>query len=142
MKNSPRILLVEDDEVDALTVRRILGEIAVGTRAVGTRLDIVSDGEQALAFLRNPANPRPDIILLDLNMPRMNGIEFLEIAKSDDDLKMIPVVVVTTSKGGPDIEDSFRLGAAGYMAKPVDYQEFVEIVTLVDRYWTLSELPH
>ena len=136
MINSESILLVEDDQVDALTVKRILKEIKVGNR-----LDIVKDGEEALAFLRDPENGRPGIIVLDLNMPRMNGIEFLKIAKKDDNLKMIPVVVLTTSKGDQDKIDSFNLGVAGYMIKPVDYQKFVEIVTTIDRYWTLSELP-
>ena len=137
MRNSRRILLIEDDQVDALTVKRILGELNAGDR-----LNIVSDGEQALEFLQDSAQPRPSIILLDLNMPRMNGIEFLQIVKNDDSLKVIPVVVVTTSKGGQDITDSFRLGVAGYMTKPVNYQKFVEIITTIDRYWSLSELPH
>lgn len=137
MKNSRRILLIEDDQVDALTVKRILGELNAGDR-----LDTVNDGEQALEFLQDAAQPRPSIILLDLNMPRMNGIEFLQIVKNDDSLKVIPVVVVTTSKGGQDIADSFELGVAGYMTKPVDYQKFVEIITTIDRYWSLSELPH
>ncbi len=137
MQNSRRILLIEDDQVDALTVKRILGELNAGDR-----LDIVNDGEQALEFLQDSAQPRPSIILLDLNMPRMNGIEFLQIVKNDDSLKVIPVVVVTTSKGGQDIADSFDLGVAGYMTKPVDYQKFVEIITSIDRYWSLSELPH
>ena len=136
MRNSESILLVEDDQVDALMVKRVLKEIKIGTR-----LDIVKDGEEALAFLRDPENGRPGIIVLDLNMPRMNGIEFLKIAKKDDNLKMIPVVVLTTSKGDQDKVDSFNLGVAGYMIKPVDYQKFVEIVTTIDRYWTLSELP-
>jgi len=137
MKNSRRILLIEDDQVDALTVKRILRELSAGDR-----LDIVSDGEQALEFLKDPVQPRPSIILLDLNMPRMNGIEFLQIVKNEESLKMIPVVVVTTSKGGQDIADSFGLGVAGYMVKPVNYQKFVEIITTIDRYWSLSELPH
>ena len=136
MRNSKPILLIEDDHVDAMTVKRILKEIKVGNR-----LDIVKDGEDALEFLRNPETVRPGIILLDLNMPRMNGIEFLKIAKKDDNLKMIPVVVFTTSKGDQDKIDSFNLGVAGYMIKPVDYQKFVELVKAIDRYWTLSELP-
>ncbi len=137
MKNSRRILLIEDDRVDAITIKRILGELNAGDR-----LDIVSDGEQALEFLRDPVQHRPSIILLDLNMPRMNGIEFLQLVKNHARLKMIPVIVVTTSNGEQDISDSFRLGAAGYMIKPVDYQKFVEIITTIDRYWSLSELPH
>lgn len=136
MLNSRPILLIEDDQVDVLTIKRIMKEIRIENR-----LEVVADGEQALAYLRNPDNHRPAIILLDLNMPRMNGIDFIQVLKSDDALKMIPVIVITTSKGEPDIEDCFRLGVAGYMAKPVNYQKFVEIITVVVRYWSLSELP-
>ena len=136
MRSNKPILLVEDDQVDAMTVKRALKEINITNR-----LDITNNGEEALEFLRNPGNDKPGIILLDLNMPRMNGIEFLKIAKSDDDLKKIPVVVLTTSKEDQDKVDSFNLGVAGYMIKPVDYLQFVEVVKTIDLYWTLSELP-
>jgi DNA-binding response OmpR family regulator len=91
--------------------------------------------------LRNTGNERPCIILLDLNMPLMNGIEFLKEFKQDSDLKKIPVVVLTTSKEEEDKINSYNLGIAGYMIKPVDYIEFVEVVRTIDLYWTLSELP-
>jgi CheY-like chemotaxis protein len=136
MRSSKPILLVEDDQVDAMTVKRALKEIKVTNR-----LDIVNDGEQALAFLKNPDKDTPGIILLDLNMPRMNGIEFLKIAKKDETMKKIPVIVLTTSKDDQDKIDSFNFGVAGYMVKPVDYQKFVEVVKTIDLYWTLSELP-
>jgi CheY-like chemotaxis protein len=136
MRSSKPILLVEDDQVDAMTVKRALKEIKVSNH-----LDIVANGEEALSFLRNPENEKPGIILLDLNMPKMNGIEFLKIAKKDEPLKKIPVVVLTTSKAEQDKVDSFDLGVAGYMLKPVDYQKFVEVVKTIDLYWTLSELP-
>lgn len=136
MRSSKPILLVEDDQVDAMTVKRALKEINVTNR-----LDITNNGEEALAFLRNLENEKPGIILLDLNMPKMNGIEFLKIAKHDDALKKIPVVVLTTSKEEQDKVDSFNLGVAGYMIKPVDYLQFVEVVRTIDLYWTLSELP-
>jgi CheY-like chemotaxis protein len=136
MRSFKPILLVEDDQVDAITVKRALKEIKVTNR-----LDIVHDGEEALTFLKNAENENPGIILLDLNMPRMNGIEFLKIAKKDDSLKKIPVVVLTTSKEDQDKVDSFNLGVAGYMIKPVDYRKFVEVVKTIDMYWTLSELP-
>ncbi|MBW2709268.1 MAG: response regulator [Deltaproteobacteria bacterium] len=110
MKSSKPILLVEDDRVDAMTVKRALKEIKVTNR-----LDVVENGEAALSFLRNPEHEKPGIILLDLNMPKMNGIEFLEIAKKDDTLKRIPVVVLTTSKEDQDKVDSFNFGVAGYM---------------------------
>ena len=136
MRSTKPILLVEDDRVDAMTVRRALREINVVNR-----LDIVGDGEEALAFLRDPENEEPCIILLDLNMPRMNGIEFLTVAKQDEALKRIPVVVLTSSREEQDKVDSFDLGVAGYMVKPVDYQQFVEVMRTIDLYWTLSELP-
>ncbi|MBW1837530.1 MAG: response regulator, partial [Deltaproteobacteria bacterium] len=103
-----------------MTVKRALKDINITNR-----LDIVNDGEEALTFLRNTKNKKPGIILLDLNMPRMNGIEFLQIAKKDDSLKRIPVVVLTTSKEDQDKVDSFNFGVAGYMIKPVGYRKFV-----------------
>ena len=136
MRTDKPILLVEDDRVDAMTVQRALKELKVMNQ-----LDIAGDGEEALAFLRDPENERPCIILLDLNMPRMNGIEFLEVIKQDQALKRIPVVVLTTSAEEQDKVDSFSLGVAGYMVKPVDYEQFVEVVRTIDLYWTLSELP-
>jgi len=135
--NSDRpILLIEDDRVDAMTVERALQEIKITNR-----LDISGNGEEALAFLRDPENELPCIILLDVNMPRMNGIEFLEVVKQDSVLRSIPVVVLTTSTEERDKVNSFKLGVAGYMVKPVDYEQFVEVVKTIDMYWTLSELP-
>jgi len=136
LKNNRPILLVEDDAIDRMTVERALKEIKVTNR-----LDMVKNGEEAVDFLRDASNVRPGIILLDLNMPKMNGIEFLKVIKADDDLKRIPVIVLTTSKDERDRVDSFNLGVAGYMLKPVDYLQFVEVVRTIDLYWTLSELP-
>jgi len=136
MRSTKPILLVEDDRVDAMTVRRAMKDIKVVNR-----LDIAGDGEDALAFLRDPENEEPCIILLDLNMPRMNGIEFLTLIKQDEALKRIPVVVLTSSSEEQDKVDSFDLGVAGYMIKPVDYHQFVEVMRAIDLYWTLSELP-
>ncbi len=136
MKSKKPILLIEDDQVDAMTVQRALAEIHVTNQ-----LDIVASGEEALAFLKNNKHDRPGIMLLDLNMPKMNGIEFLKIIKEDKLLRRIPVVVLTTSKEEQDKIDSFDLGVAGYMIKPVDYNLFVEAVKTIDLYWTLSELP-
>ena len=136
MRSSRPILLVEDDQVDAMTVKRALKELHVTNH-----MDTVENGEEALSFLRDPQNEKPGIILLDLNMPRMNGIEFLTVAKQDEALKKIPVVVLTTSREDQDKVDSFNLGVAGYMIKPVDYRQFVEVVKTINLYWTLSELP-
>jgi CheY-like chemotaxis protein len=136
VRSKKPILLVEDDMIDRMTVERALKEIRVTNR-----LDMVGNGEEALDFLRDPTNEKPGIILLDLNMPKMNGIDFLKIAKQDPQLKRIPVIVLTTSKDERDRVDSFNLGVAGYMLKPVDYIQFVEVVRAIDLYWTLSELP-
>jgi len=130
------ILLVEDDQVDCMTIKRALEEVKINNR-----LDIVSNGEEALAYLLSSENNLPGIILLDLNMPRMNGIEFLKNVKTHAGLKKIPVVVLTTSMAKQDINDSFELGAAGYMVKPLDYREFIDAVVTIAQYWRLSEVP-
>ena len=128
-------MLVEDDEVDAMTVRRALKELHVKNPLVRAE-----NGEAALAILRTPNQVMPCLILLDLNMPVMGGIEFLVVAKHDAELRRIPVVVLTTSDEQQDKVASFDLGVAGYIRKPVDYKQFVEAVRAIDTYWTLSEL--
>ncbi|MEN8246360.1 MAG: response regulator [Thermodesulfobacteriota bacterium] len=130
------ILLVEDDRVDCMTIKRALEEVKIDNS-----LDIVSNGEEALAYLLSSENELPGLILLDLNMPRMNGIEFLKTVKTHQGLKKIPVVVLTTSMADQDINASFELGAAGYMVKPLDYKEFIDAVVTIARYWQLSEMP-
>lgn len=136
MRSDKPILLVEDDRVDAMTVQRALREIKVTNR-----LEIASDGEEGLAVLRDPEREKPCLILLDLNMPRMGGLEFLQVVKQDGILRRIPVVVLTSSGEEQDKVDSFDLGVTGYMVKPVDYRQFVEVVRAINLYWTLSELP-
>ena len=136
MNGMKTILLVEDDRVDAMTVKRALKAIHVTNP-----LAMTGNGEEALAWLKDPNTEQPCIILLDLNMPRMNGIEFLDIIKHDETLRTIPVVILTTSKDEIDRAKSFDLGVAGYMVKPVDYVQFVEVVRTINLYWTLSELP-
>jgi len=129
-------LLVEDDEVDAMTVQRAFKDLKV-TNELVHRIN----GEEALKYLRAEDSQMPCVILLDLNMPKMNGIEFLKILKEDEKLKKFPVVVLTTSKEEHDIVESFELSVAGYIVKPVDYKRFVEAIRAIDLYWTLSELP-
>ena len=121
MKGNIPILLVDDDPVDVMTVKRALRE-----SRITNPLHVTSNGEDALGYLRrqgawsDPASsPRPGIILLDLNMPVMNGIEFLNVVKADDDLKRIPVIVLTTSREDEDRIASFDLSVAGYIIKPV-----------------------
>jgi CheY-like chemotaxis protein len=136
MKDSRPILLVEDDIVDAMTVGRVFKDLKITNSLVH-----MTDGECALDYLRNDGSDQPCVILLDLNMPRMNGIEFLKIIKADEELRKIPVIVLTTSKEEQDKIETFRFGVAGYMVKSIDYKKFVETMRIVDMYWTLSELP-
>jgi len=135
MRNGKHILLVEDDEIDRETTARAFKDIKVPNR-----LDITTNGEEALSYLRTNA-ATPCLILLDLNMPRMDGMEFLKVKNEDFSLKKIPVVVLTTSSEKKDISEAFLLGAAGYMVKPIDYLEFVKVIKGIDHYWTLSQLP-
>ena len=130
------ILLVEDDRVDVLTVKRAFRDIPISQK-----LAVVSNGEEALEYLRNSQNEKPYLIFLDLNMPKMNGIEFLQVMKTDNELKLIPVVVLTSSKEKKDKLDSYNWGVAGYVLKPVGYQELVEVIKAIDHYWSINELP-
>lgn len=136
------ILLVEDEPADAHLVRTALKE-----SRVFCNLHHVVDGVEALAFLRRQGEqyrsaPRPDMILLDLNMPRMNGREFLAQVKLDETLRAIPVVVLTTSDVERDIVASFHLGAAGYITKPVDMEQFIDAIRQLGSYWfVLTRLP-
>ena len=137
MRNSKPILLLEDDTVDAMTVKRALKELKVLNPLVRT-----CNGEDGLAYLREEKNPKPCVILLDLNMPKMNGLEFLKAVKADEQFKMIPAIVLTTSKDDQERIRGYQLNVAGYIIKPVDYAKFVEAVRIIDLYWTLSEMPN
>lgn len=134
MKNIIPILLVEDDKVDQMTVKRVMNQINAENP-----LTIRQNGLEALDYLRNNTNPNPCLILLDLNMPKMNGIEFLKEIKKDPALGLIPVVVMTTSKEDQDRLDSFTNHVAGYMVKPIDYQQFLTVMKAIYEYWILSE---
>jgi CheY-like chemotaxis protein len=123
------ILLVEDDTVDAMTVRRALKE-AGSSRTLVHRLD----GEEALEYLHTTNGDTPGLILLDLNMPRMNGLEFLECKQAEERLRDIPVVVLTTSTNAKDIERSYELGAKAYIVKSIDYKQFVDSIKGLDIY--------
>ena len=131
------ILLVEDDQVDVMNVRR-----AFEKNKILNPLVVAGDGIEALAMLRQgkvPAGRR--IILLDLNMPRMNGIEFLRELRADAKLGMTPVIVLTTSNAEKDRVDAYNLNVAGYLLKPVTFVNFVEVMAALNKYWTLVELP-
>ena len=136
MRTSKPILLLEDDSVDAMTIKRALKDIKMSNPLVH-----VPNGEEGINYLKNGDNARPCVILLDLNMPKMNGLEFLKITKADSAMRQIPVIVLTTSKDEQDKVESFQLSVAGYIVKPTDYKKFVEAVRTLDLYWTLSEMP-
>ena len=136
MHNSKPILLVEDDIVDAMTAKRALGDLKITNPLVHT-----SDGEEALKYLKTRGNEKPCIILLDLNMPKMNGIEYLKTIKADEELKAIPVIVLSVFGDEQSIVESFDLSVAGYMVKSIDFKMLEETIKAVNLYWTLSELP-
>lgn len=136
MRTSKPILLVEDDSIDVMTIRRALKILKVSNP-----LDVAGNGEEALAHLRTPGTVLPCIILLDLNMPRMSGLEFLGIIKADPALRRIPVIILTSSREEQDRIAGFEKQAAGYMVKPVGDDQFVEVIKTIDLYWTLSEHP-
>lgn len=137
MRNFKPILLVEDDDVDVIMTQRALDDLKVTNKLVRK-----VDGEDALEYLRDDGSQKPCVILLDLNMPRMDGFEFLKVVKIAPKLKRIPVVVLTTSNADQTIVESYDLGVSGYIVKPVDYKQFVEAMRILDMYWTLSELPN
>ena len=136
MRSEQTILLVEDDHVDYMTILRALRQLESSNP-----LHRVTDGEKALEYLRDVSQPRPGLILLDLNMPRMNGREFLTHIKGDPILKMIPVVILTTSAEDQDRIITFQQSVAGYMKKSVDYPRFLETMRTIRDYWLASELP-
>jgi CheY-like chemotaxis protein len=128
------ILLVEDSDTDAELTREVLREAKVRSN-----LQVVRDGDAALAFLRGRqpynTNPRPDLVLLDLNLPGKDGREVLAEIKSDEDLKQIPVVVLSASPADEDVASSYANQANAYIRKPTDLDEFVECVRLLEAFW-------
>lgn len=136
-KNPVTILVVNDDEDNRFLIREALQE-------VGIRINyyLLEDGEELLAYLfrrdryANPTNsPRPDLILLDLNMPNINGLDALTQIKSDPNLRLIPVVILTTSHQPKDIVHSYSLGANSFIAKPLTFEALVETMKILCRYW-------
>ena len=131
------ILLVEDDEVDVMNVQR-----AFERNHLTNALFVAGNGLEALELLRGKTIPKERrLILLDLNMPKMNGIEFLEELRADPDLAKTPVVVLTTSNDDQDKIDAYNFNVAGYLLKPVTFSSFCERMTTLDKYWSLVEMP-
>ena len=135
------VLLVEDDPGDVLMTREAFEE-----NKVANRLTVVSDGASAMAYLRKEGEhadaATPDLVLLDLNLPRMDGREVLAAMKSDPELRRIPVVVLTTSEAEEDVLRSYSLHANAYVTKPVDFQRFISVVRQIDDFFlTVVRLP-
>ncbi|HEX6873267.1 MAG TPA: response regulator [Micromonosporaceae bacterium] len=135
------VLLVEDDPGDVLMTRE-----AFADHKVGNRLTVVSDGTEALAYLRREGQyadaVRPDLVLLDLNLPKRDGREVLAEIKNDEQLHQIPVVVLTTSQADEDILRSYQLHANAYVTKPVDFDQFINVVRQIDQFFvSVVKLP-
>lgn len=134
MNNSLNILLIEDDTIEVMKLQRVLASLAL--KHV---LTIARDGEEALRMLVD-IKALPDLILLDLNMPKINGIEFLKTIKENPLLKHIPSVVLTTSKNPTDLRACYAIGVAGYVIKPLKYDEYVSKIRGLLEYWSFNEL--
>jgi CheY-like chemotaxis protein len=135
------VLLVEDDEGDALMTRE-----AFEFYKIRNTLHVVTDGEQALQFMHRRGRfadaPRPGLILLDVNLPRVSGLEVLAELKQDPDLRVIPIVMLTTSQAEEDILRSYKLHANAYVSKPVDFEHFIEAIRQIDNFFmALVQLP-
>ncbi|MEN9332030.1 MAG: hypothetical protein RLZZ94_1120 [Bacteroidota bacterium] len=135
------ILLVEDDSVDVMNVQR-----AFVKNNITNPLHIAFNGVEALNMLRGSngkpkLNPSPRIILLDINMPKMNGLEFLRELRNDEDLKSVSVFVMTTSNDDQDKIEAYNLNVAGYILKPLSFEKFVNAVAVLNSYWKLCEQP-
>ncbi|MDX2229879.1 MAG: response regulator [Leptolyngbyaceae cyanobacterium bins.349] len=135
------ILLVEDDEVDVMNIRR-----AFRRNQIQNPIYTASDGLEALALLRGTGDrsimpPTRRIVLLDLNMPRMSGLEFLQELRSDAQLRTIPVIVLTTSNREQDRQQAYHYNVAGYLVKPIAFDAFSDLMVAFNHYWILNEIP-
>lgn len=135
------LLLIDDDEVDVMTVKR-----AFKKNNITNPLYVAVNGVEALAMLRGKEMPKllqgpRRLILLDLNMPKMGGIEFLRELRADPELRSLPVIVLTTSNEDKDKVEAYNLNVAGYIIKPVTFNKFVEAMGTLNKYWMLSEMP-
>lgn len=134
MKEKLKILLIEDDMIEVMKLNRTISTLGLHHSIIEA-----NNGEDALKILEDK-NHLPDIILLDLNMPKLNGIEFLSILKNDDDLKYIPTVILTTSNNQKDLKECFKIGVSGYVLKPLKYDDYVAKVSKILEYWSINEL--
>jgi response regulator RpfG family c-di-GMP phosphodiesterase len=128
------ILLIEDDTIEVMKFNRVLSTININQKVVEA-----NNGEEALTILK-VKEFIPDIIVLDLNMPKMNGIEFISILKADEYLKYIPAIILTTSNNRKDVMECYRIGIAGYVLKPLKYKDYESLITRLVEYWRCNEL--
>ena len=134
MKKSLNVLLIEDNMIEIMKMNR-----TVSLLKAKHEITEAKNAEEALAILETKEN-LPDIILLDLNMPKINGIEFLSILKKDPDLRHIPTIILTTSDNRKDILECYRIGISGYILKPLKYEEYVSKIEIALSYWSINEL--
>lgn len=134
MKNALKILLIEDDTIEVMKLNR-----ASSSLNLNHQIFEANNGEVALELLKDHS-ALPDIILLDLNMPKVNGIEFLRILKNDDRLKYIPTIILTTSNNQKDLLECYKIGIAGYILKPLKYDDYVSRIQKLLAYWSINEL--
>jgi CheY-like chemotaxis protein len=128
------ILLIEDDNIEVMKLQRTVAKLALNHKITEAK-----NGEQALEILRS-GQSLPDIVLLDLNMPRMSGIEFLQILKEDSSLQYLPTVILTTSENRADLLECYKIGIAGYIIKPLKYEDYQNKLEKVLAYWNVNEL--
>jgi CheY-like chemotaxis protein len=134
MKANLNVLLIEDDTIEIMKLNRTISTLKLNHNIVEA-----NNGEEALKILERK-EALPDIILLDLNMPKINGIEFLSILKSDSLLKHIPTIVLTTSNNQKDLLECYKIGIAGYVLKPLRYEDYVSKIEILLSYWSINEL--
>jgi CheY-like chemotaxis protein len=134
MTKSLNILLIEDDAIEVMKFNRVLKTLGLNHKIIEA-----NNGEEALSILKDK-EIIPDIIILDLNMPKINGIEFLQILKEDDYLKFIPAIILTTSNNHKDVLECYKIGIAGYVLKPLKYEDYVERIRKMLEYWSTNEL--
>lgn len=134
MGNLLRVLLIEDDKIEVMKFNRTISKLQLNHQIIEA-----NNGEEALDILTK-RDRLPDIILLDLNMPKVNGIEFLRILKKNDYLKYIPTIVLTTSSNHKDMLECYKIGIAGYVIKPLKYEDYMKKINKVLSYWSNNEL--
>ena len=128
------ILLIDDDLIEIMKLNRAISSLNLEHIIIEA-----NNGEEALNILQKKEN-LPDIILLDLNMPKINGIDFLKILKSDNRLKYLPTIILTTSNNNKDLLECFKIGVSGYILKPLKYEEYVSKIEKIFAYWSINEL--